>query len=306
VPGALVTTNVELNPEVTNHKESLQHDPKPVPLQVIEDSKTTSSESGEPAGGRPGPVAQQANNSPITLNSSQGKGPTQTADESRSQTVNAMSSTRTVIDSAGLTPKRVTAAISIPQSYFLKIWNKKNAPEAGAPAKMPDPAALDQIRLEETKKISDHVAQLLPSDGTADASQLVKVSTFPDGLTTTEIPLPTTGENVVTWLAEHWTTLGMAALALFALVMLRSMVRSVAAIPSRESAAAAALHAAPGDEAGPVEEQPADKPGAPRLRRYGIAGPSLRDELTQLVQDDPDAAANVLRTWIGSTANNKS
>ena len=29
------------------------------------------------------------------------------------------------------------------------------------------------------------------------------------------------------------------------------------------------------------------------------SGPSLRDELSDLVKEDPDSAANILRTWIG-------
>jgi flagellar biosynthesis/type III secretory pathway M-ring protein FliF/YscJ len=35
------------------------------------------------------------------------------------------------------------------------------------------------------------------------------------------------------------------------------------------------------------------------LRRSADGGPSLRDELSDLVKEDPDAAANILRTWIG-------
>ena len=32
------------------------------------------------------------------------------------------------------------------------------------------------------------------------------------------------------------------------------------------------------------------------------SGPSLRDELSDLVKEDPDAAANILRTWIGQVS----
>ena len=38
---------------------------------------------------------------------------------------------------------------------------------------------------------------------------------------------------------------------------------------------------------------------ARRLRRLTGGGPSLRDELSELVKEDPDAAANILRSWIG-------
>jgi flagellar M-ring protein FliF len=51
------------------------------------------------------------------------------------------------------------------------------------------------------------------------------------------------------------------------------------------------------------EEEEENAPAAPRLRRRrSKGGPSLRDELVEIVREDPDAAANILRNWIG-TAN---
>ena len=35
---------------------------------------------------------------------------------------------------------------------------------------------------------------------------------------------------------------------------------------------------------------------ARRLRRMTGTGPSLRDELSEMVKEDPDSAANILRT----------
>jgi flagellar M-ring protein FliF len=54
----------------------------------------------------------------------------------------------------------------------------------------------------------------------------------------------------------------------------------------------------------PIEQAP--KPAATgetaksRLKRKVSGGKSLRDELTEMVREDPDTAANVLRGWIGS------
>jgi flagellar biosynthesis/type III secretory pathway M-ring protein FliF/YscJ len=41
-------------------------------------------------------------------------------------------------------------------------------------------------------------------------------------------------------------------------------------------------------------------PGRPRLRLK--KGPTLKDDLTELVKEDPDGAAAILRTWIGNAA----
>jgi flagellar M-ring protein FliF len=52
-----------------------------------------------------------------------------------------------------------------------------------------------------------------------------------------------------------------------------------------------------------VEEQQEEPEPHPVLHRRGASsGSSLREELTAIVREDPDAAANVLRTWIGDAA----
>jgi flagellar M-ring protein FliF len=51
---------------------------------------------------------------------------------------------------------------------------------------------------------------------------------------------------------------------------------------------------------GETQSLPQETPAQRRLRRLTAGGPSLRDELSELVAEDPDAAANVLRTWIGT------
>lgn len=290
VPGVTVTANVELLPELSRRKESVKHDPKTVPFQVTEKSQTSSNE-GSTGGGRPGYQAQQPNTS-LSLGS-QGKTSREETEQSESQTVNLASGDRETVESAGLTPKRVTMSIGVPMSYFVKLWKDRN-PQAAAGA--PDKAALDQIGTEETAKIKTHVAKLLPPvDGAADAAELVQVTPFQD-IPSPEPTPPSTAQNAMGWAAENWTVVGMIVLAMIALGMVRSLVRSapvsIAAPPSASPVAA--------EEAEPSDEASDDLKPAARLRRFTGHGPSLRDELSQLVQEDPEAAANVLRTWIGS------
>jgi flagellar M-ring protein FliF len=53
----------------------------------------------------------------------------------------------------------------------------------------------------------------------------------------------------------------------------------------------------------PDETETEDSAPAPVLkRRFRSTGPTLRDELTSMVKEDPDTAANVLRNWIGDAA----
>jgi flagellar biosynthesis/type III secretory pathway M-ring protein FliF/YscJ len=48
-------------------------------------------------------------------------------------------------------------------------------------------------------------------------------------------------------------------------------------------------------------EKPVEAPKA-RMKRRTTHGPSMREELANLVQEDPDAAVAVLRNWIGAGA----
>lgn len=120
------------------------------------------------------------------------------------------------------------------------------------------------------------------------------VNSFPD-IPGESIAAPATTEKAVAWLGQHWSTLGLIGLSLFGLLMLRSMIRSVPAAPG------AAATAGRPTEAEPEESEPAVATTAKRLARFTGSGRSLRDELSELVQEDPDAAANILRTWIGTT-----
>ncbi len=298
VPGATITANVELERELRHRRETVKHDPKTVPLQISEKSQTSTSESGGP-GGRTGYVAQQPN-TPLSLGAASKT--RQEQEQSESQTLNVTGGERDTVEMAGLTPKRVTMSIGVPNSYFVKVWQERNPAGAGAPPKTPDNTALEQIRTDEITKIRQHVANiLLPVEGLADLSQLVQVTSFQD-LVAPEPALPTTLENTLVWLTNNWSTLGVAVLALMALMMLRSMVRGLPEAASSAAGSPVRMARGPAGAAEPEEEQEAIAAKAEnqqRLRRFTGSGPSLRDELAQLVQEDPDAAANVLRAWIG-------
>ena len=46
------------------------------------------------------------------------------------------------------------------------------------------------------------------------------------------------------------------------------------------------------------EERELEEDGRPKLRLN--KGPTLKDDLTDIVREDPDAAAAILRNWIGN------
>jgi flagellar M-ring protein FliF len=191
-------------------------------------------------------------------------------------------------------PTSIAARVSIgvPTSYFKKVWQERNPVEPGQPPKLPDQAALAQIRAEECAKIQRHVAQLLPAaDGQAKSLEQVAVTDIP----VSEPSPPTLGAEVFDWARQSWQTVGAIGLGLIGLLALRLMARG----ERTASEPAEAAESSATDQ--PESKQAAEIP-PPHARRFHSTGPSLHDELSEMVERDPDAAANVLRSWIGQVS----
>jgi flagellar M-ring protein FliF len=205
-------------------------------------------------------------------------------------------------ETVALKPEHVTAVVNVPASHYQKIWQQLNPTPAGETPKTPDVADLKKIEGEEITRIEDTVAKLLPPlPPGKNVYPLVKVSTYVDvpAAPPAAIPLMTT---VTDWLSGNWRTVGMFGVGLFGLLMLRGMLRSnVAPLPADEQSAAAAGHQHD-HAAESAEAEPPPEPILVMRRKLSSKGPNLREELRQLVKDDPDAAANVLRGWIGDAA----
>jgi len=83
--------------------------------------------------------------------------------------------------------------------------------------------------------------------------------------------------------------------------MLRSMVRSPSTAPTPTAAA--------GETAPPrlavhetAEEEEDPEPAKVLRSRFRSSGPDLKAELHEIVKENPDAAATILKAWIGEAA----
>ena len=291
IPNVTVEPTVTLDTKKNSRTREQKHDPKTVPIRELAQSTTRSQDSAGPAG-RPGFAAQQPNTAQtLTTNSGGSK---EEEEQSKNETFSVTSGSETETETVGLTPKLAKVSVGIPVSYFKKVWLERNPAKEGAEQKGPDQAALDQVRTEETAKIQKHVAALLPpAEGVADAMELVTVTTFQD-IPGKDIPAPSAAQSALAWLGEQWSVLGMMGVAIISLMMLRSLVRSAPPMP--ETRAAPKIVNMAGHEE--VGDEPAAVAGH-RLKRF-TSGPSLRDELSDMVKEDPDTAANILRGWISS------
>ncbi|MEE8452621.1 MAG: hypothetical protein V3R99_11925 [Thermoguttaceae bacterium] len=292
VPGVTVAVSVELNLEKEWSETDIQYNPKGFAFSEMDESVSESSETPRVAGA-PGFSSQGSMNTPQRLSGSYGQGSSTSLESTKREVDSIPDVIQKAIKKEGLTPKRVTVSVAVPSSYYKKIWKELNPPEEGEEPATPEQADLATIQVTEEAKIKEAIAILLPvPEGIADAGDLVKITTFQD-IPPAEMPVPGMGENAMVWFGQYWSTVGMIGLAAFSLVMLRSMVRSSAPESEVRKPRVASIE---GEESERSEEDNIEH----RLSRFAGSGRSLRDELSELVKEDPDAAANILKGWIGS------
>jgi flagellar M-ring protein FliF len=297
IPGVVVGVNVDLDPEIQHQTSSHKVDPKSVAVQTSETSENSSS-TQPTTSGRPGATPNSMVNAPAAV--SQDKGAQSTSERTGATQASVVGQDHIVSRRAPLTPRQVQAIVDVPMSYYRKIWQERNPPVAGEQPKTPTPAELDKIEVETRKRVEDSVVKLLPRPETGnDPFVPVTVTSYQD-IAQATIVMPGTMDAAVSWLASNWQTIAMVLVGLFSLMMLRGMLRSSAPAPTPAPDAAATAAAA---AAASAEEEDADAASVkmPR-RRFGTSGPTLRDELREIVKEDPDAAATVLRAWIGDAA----
>lgn len=302
IPGVIVNVNAELNPETMHNTQTVKLDPKPVAVATKESTKESTSQSPQ-VGGRVGAQAngvETPGNRALAVSAPAAGAESQTT-ESRSDVQNIPGHDTTVVELARLIPKKVTASIDIPASYFVEVWRKKNPQPADKAPKQPDAAELATLETEIKQRLKETVRNLLPDveKGTNPYPHIV-VETYTDLPKSPALP-PTLAATAGTWLADNWQTLAVVGVGLVSLLMLRSMVRSpggatpAAAVSSQTEKPRVALHEPPADEEDP-------EPMRVLKARFRATGPDLRAELQEIVKENPDAAATILRSWIGEAA----
>ena len=309
IDGVVVSTNVELALDTEFEESKTTLDPKSVLYQSKESTMSKTSEGPAPVG-RPGVVAQQPGgaNQPgaVGVNSN---GPRMTEESAQLETGTAIPTTVVHRKQQGLTPERVKVAVAIPTNYYEKIWSQRNPTPADQEVKKADTAALADIERQVKDDVKNAVVALLPvaAAGT-DPFPQVTVTSF-QHIATDPLPVPDMQDHAIAWLGQYWTTLGMGGFALVSLLMLRSVVRSAPAAqplpstPAADAGTSTGLSLVAGDDE-VADATELEEPLTPRarLKRRTASGPSLREELTTMVKEDPDAAVAVLRNWIGAGA----
>jgi flagellar M-ring protein FliF len=301
IPGVIVSVNAELNPEMQRNQSTVKYDPKPVTVNINESSKEAINHSPQ-IQGRPGAQTNGVGNLPVNIQQAAASGGESQTTETRSDIQNVPGHDTTLTAFAPLIPRKITASIDIPASYYVEIWRKRNPQPTDQPPKQPDPAEVATIETETKKRLQETVRNLLPDfDKGTNPYPHVVVETYTDLPRAAPLP-PTLASTMTTWLAENWQTLAVIGVGLMSLLMLRSMIRSPAKAAGPAPAAASqpapvrlAVHEAPTAEVDP-------EPVRVLKTHFSMTGPDLKAELREIVKENPDAAATILRSWIGEAA----
>jgi flagellar M-ring protein FliF len=302
IPGVLVEVNAELDDTATETTITSTPDNASRVTVRSTESEESSKQAGGGAGGRPGVTASSAN------------GPSQPSIAQTQPNVNEtlkrvveeqsdFGKEQRQITRQGLTPKEVQASVAIPRNYLEKIWQDLN-PTATTP---PPPEELKAIESDVVTKVENIVEPLIRK--TADQGQntykrvkVVFLSTLPPP----QITPPSVSTKAIAWTTRYWNTLAMLGVAMFSLMVLRSVVKGASAAVSLGATAGPTLSINPDETAqlggaphSTADNTPAAPPADDRPRLRLKKGTSVKDDLVDIVREDPDAAADILRSWIG-------
>jgi len=291
IPGARVEVNANLDDTVEELTHNVKPDPKPALLHETTTTETTK-QSTTDGGGRPGTVAQGPNRQG-TAEASQRQNQNETQSET-SETENMVGQEQRTLRRKGYTPKEIWATVTIPSSHLESIWRQRN-PDAKDPAKPEDLTIIKQALITDVENIVEPLVLLEANKG-EDTYKYVRVVVV-DTLPAPKIEPPTMASQAMAWTGRYWGTLTMLGVAMFSLLLLRSVVKGGPTTGSDGSFASPTLALESSEPSSRHAEDEAETPERPRLRLR--KGDSLKDELVDIVREDPDSAAEILRSWIG-------
>jgi len=209
---------------------------------------------------------------------------------------------------ADLVPTTVTVAIGIPKSYYRNLWKKENPFQEGHKSTLRTTEQMATFEESINHDIRRLVTNSVPTiQSTTNPSDAITVVSFENTLVPPVTDPPATA-RVANWLNQNWSTLGMMGIGVFSLLILRSMIRSIPPVATSPVVAleetissSNSLSTSPPETEGADNDSGNPDSGNPELFLHRRATTStIRDELAEVVRDDPEAAAKVLSTWIGN------
>jgi flagellar M-ring protein FliF len=204
-------------------------------------------------------------------------------------------------DLDALVPRRVCLSIGVPVMYFENVWRQRlaapSAQRGGAPA--PD---LEQVQAQELANIRHLAAPFVQgASGSVDSANLLTVTPI-STMTFEPAPQPSLLATASGWLTSPWGPLAVVLSLIGGISFFKSTMRTARSEVADTARAGDQVVAAPArSRTSRVDEPATPKPSSPFHERLATTN-SLRNELADMVREDPDVAANILRTWIGNSS----
>lgn len=306
-----VDVNVELDTTLHEESEQLNYNEKPTNIQSVTLKKDSKSKRPIPQG-RPGAEPNAIPNTPQSLSSNTEQ--TNDSKETTENLKNVTGNTLTHIVKAGLQTKRVMFSVSVPSTYcrkaFMLRWQELNPGKPISEAPEYKEADRKTIAQETELSIQSKLLPLLPPGAPGeDKLPKVEVQWYWD-LPTPEFEGPAITDKLMAWLSQSWQTMALMGLVGVALLSLRSFAKTTPGSNDRDfergfdlpldDATDIDLSSLTDEESDLFVETPEGEPQTPRLR---TSGGDLKNDLTSLVRENPDAAATLLRNWIAGGTN---
>ncbi|QDU55321.1 flagellar M-ring protein FliF C-terminal domain-containing protein [Aeoliella mucimassa] len=289
IPGVRVEVSADLNNKSSQRKiETTPNESKAI--RSVTESESENSRVND-LGGRPGLVP----NGPGRNGLDEGLNRENTTQIARDNTNEEFKVGETTIEeiSEGFKPDELYASIAIPRDYVVDIWQQNN-PD-GDPTEITD---TEMRTLETNTKIDVErfVQNILPrlSLGEDEYRQVEVI--FYDAVKRKAPPGPTMAESAMAWAGRYWGSVSMLGLAAVSLLMLRSALK-----PAKDADPTGSLEidfGAPQYAEGTARESEENERPKLKIKKTD----SLKEDLSDMVREDPDAAANILRAWINNAS----
>ena len=294
---ARIAVTAEIDPNMQTRTTSIKFDPEPTNLRTssrkIESTTNQQNNRGTPGAGPNGTA-----NRPVNLADTTEINRTK-EDERESMGVAGQSYQDST--TAPLQVKKVRVSVALPDSYYKTLFQHEfletNPDKTVDDVPTMDKTALTRLQDETELNIQTAISPLLPSvDAGADPLPLVSVTSYAD-LPQDEVVSPETAKIALTWLADSWQTLLLVFMGLMALMVARSAAKggSFDGPPSEFQEGFGLELPVPSEEEGEDGEEQQEG-------QMTITGGTLVSELTELVENNPEVAANVIRGWVAEAA----
>jgi hypothetical protein len=309
INGLRVATTVDLTQYRSSQVFTVEHD-RPTPL-VVHELDYHFKKEGWDRFFRPGQVAQWGR--PL-IDPTGNVSPKDLIDEKKreSEITHALPGQETREQRLPYIPLRVRTSIQIPRDHILAVWRDQNRLFGGDPDALPTREELEAVQAEITDDIKESIGNLLVEyrpNNRIDPKDLVDVR-FYDPLRPEEVEL-TAWELFLLFMKTHWQSLGLMSLVFGGLVVLWSISKPpkpdnitiyegldtpMEAIQAQIDKMRRLEEEAAAAEAAAEEEQ---REFENSLGELGSIR-SLREEIAELIAKNPEAAAAVIRQWIGN------